>query len=112
MILNACEGKKLPIYGDGSNVRDWLHVEDHCHGILAVLEKGQIGETYCIGGDSEKTNLEVIETLCSILDDRRPEGYPHDRLISSLKTGPVMIDDMPLTSLKFVPNWIDSHLHI
>ena len=88
MILNACEGKKLPIYGDGSNVRDWLHVEDHCHGILAVLQKGHIGETYCIGGDSEKTNLEVIETLCSILDERRPEGYPHDRLISFVEDRP------------------------
>ena len=64
MILNALEGKNLPIYGDGANIRDWLHVEDHCRGIFTVLEKGRVGETYCIGGDSEKTNLEVVDTIC------------------------------------------------
>ena len=60
MILNACEGKSLPIYGDGSNIRDWLHVEDHCSGILSVLQKGRVGQTYCIGGDSEKTNMKSL----------------------------------------------------
>ena len=80
MILNACEGKSLPIYGDGSNIRDWLHVEDHCSGILSVLQKGRVGETYCIGGASEKTNMEVINTLCSILDRHRPIGAPHVKL--------------------------------
>ena len=82
MILNACEGKSLPIYGDGSNVRDWLHVEDHCSGILAVLQKGRLGETYCIGGASEKTNMEVIDTLCSLLDERFPDHAPHAKLKS------------------------------
>ena len=82
MILNACEGKSLPIYGDGSNVRDWLHVEDHCSGILAVLQKGRLGETYCIGGESEKTNMEVIDTLCSLLDERFPDHAPHAKLKS------------------------------
>ena len=57
MILNACEGKNLPIYGDGSNIRDWLHVEDHCTGILSVLQKGRVGNTYCIGGASGKNKL-------------------------------------------------------
>ena len=80
MILNACEGKSLPIYGDGSNIRDWLHVEDHCSGILSVLRKGRAGETYCIGGASEKTNMEVIDTLCSILDRHHPRGAPHNQL--------------------------------
>jgi len=80
MILNACEGKNLPIYGDGSNIRDWLHVEDHCSGILSVLLQGRVGETYCIGGDSEKTNLEVIDTLCAILDKHHPVGAPHIQL--------------------------------
>ena len=80
MILNACEGKSLPIYGDGSNIRDWLHVEDHCSGILAVLQKGKEGETYCIGGASEKTNMEVIDTLCYILDKHHPVGAPHNQL--------------------------------
>jgi dTDP-glucose 4,6-dehydratase len=80
MILNACEGKSLPIYGDGSNIRDWLHVEDHCSGVLSVLQKGRVGETYCIGGASEKTNMEVIDTLCGILDRHHPSGAPHDQL--------------------------------
>ena len=80
MILNACEGKSLPIYGDGSNIRDWLHVEDHCSGILSVLRKGRLGETYCIGGASEKTNMEVIDTLCHILDKHYPVGAPHNQL--------------------------------
>ena len=80
MILNACEGKSLPIYGNGSNIRDWLHVEDHCSGILSVLRKGRVGETYCIGGASEKTNMEVIDTLCNILDRHYPIGAPHTQL--------------------------------
>ena len=80
MILNACEGKSLPIYGDGSNIRDWLHVEDHCSGILSVLQKGRVGETYCIGGASEKTNMEVIDTLCNILDRHHPSSAPHNQL--------------------------------
>ena len=80
MILNACEGKSLPIYGDGSNIRDWLHVEDHCSGILSVLQQGRVGETYCIGGASEKTNMEVIDTLCGILDRCHPSGAPHNQL--------------------------------
>jgi dTDP-glucose 4,6-dehydratase len=72
MILNAMEGRDLPIYGDGGNIRDWLHVEDHCRGILRVLEAGQIGEKYNIGGDSERTNLQIIDILCDELDARLP----------------------------------------
>jgi dTDP-glucose 4,6-dehydratase len=67
MILNALEGKPLPIYGDGRNVRDWLYVEDHCEAIWTVIEKGCIGETYNIGGKSQKTNLEVVKTICRIV---------------------------------------------
>ena len=88
IILNACEGKNLPIYGDGTNIRDWLHVEDHCRGILAVLEKGRVGETYCIGGDSEKTNLEVVDTICKTLDECRPENAPHQKLKTFVKDRP------------------------
>jgi dTDP-glucose 4,6-dehydratase len=88
MILNACEGKNLPIYGDGSNIRDWLHVEDHCSGILSVLQKGRVGETYCIGGASEKTNMEVIDTLCDILDRHHPSGSPHNQLKTFVKDRP------------------------
>ena len=88
MILNACEGKSLPIYGDGSNIRDWLHVEDHCSGILSVLQKGKLGQTYCIGGASEKTNMEVIDTLCKILDRKFPERAPHNQLKTFVKDRP------------------------
>jgi dTDP-glucose 4,6-dehydratase len=88
MILNACEGKSLPIYGDGSNIRDWLHVEDHCSGILSVLRKGRVEETYCIGGASEKTNMEVIDTLCYILDKHHPVGAPHNQLKTFVKDRP------------------------
>ena len=88
MIMNAREGKSLPIYGDGSNIRDWLHVEDHCSGILSVLQQGRVGETYCIGGASEKTNMEVIDTLCEILDRKFPEGAPHNQLKTFVKDRP------------------------
>ena len=72
MILNAVEGKPLPVYGDGLNVRDWLYVEDHCEGIIKVIEGGRIGETYNIGGDNEKANLEVVHTLCDCLEELLP----------------------------------------
>ena len=71
-ILNALNGKDLPIYGDGKQVRDWLYVVDHCKGIETVLDKGKIGETYNIGGWNEKTNLEVVHTLCDLLDELKP----------------------------------------
>ena len=72
VILNALAGKPLPIYGDGSNVRDWLYVEDHADALLCVLEKGALGESYNIGGENERTNLELVQTLCAILDEKRP----------------------------------------
>ncbi len=72
MILNALDGKPLPIYGDGLNVRDWLYVEDHCHALLTVLEKGIPGEKYNIGGHNEMTNLHIVQTLCDILDKESP----------------------------------------
>jgi len=72
MILNCLENKSLPVYGTGSNVRDWLFVEDHCDAIYSVLQNGKIGETYNIGGNTEKTNLEVVETICRILDNIKP----------------------------------------
>jgi dTDP-glucose 4,6-dehydratase len=72
MILNALEGKPLPIYGDGGNVRDWLYVDDHCRGILTALRQGRPGEKYNLGGRSERTNLEIVDTLCDILESERP----------------------------------------
>jgi dTDP-glucose 4,6-dehydratase len=74
MILNAFEGKALPVYGDGQNVRDWLYVGDHCSAIRAVLERGQPGQTYNIGGNSERNNLHVVETICDLVDELRPNA--------------------------------------
>jgi dTDP-glucose 4,6-dehydratase len=72
MILNALEGKPLPVYGNGQQIRDWLHVEDHARALYKVVTEGEIGETYNIGGHNEKTNLEVVHTLCDLLDEARP----------------------------------------
>ena len=74
IILNALAGKDLPIYGDGSNIRDWLFVEDHADALLLVVEKGELGRSYNIGGENERTNLELVKTLCVILDDLRPKA--------------------------------------
>jgi dTDP-glucose 4,6-dehydratase len=72
IILNALAGKDLPIYGDGSNIRDWLYVEDHADALLTVLDKGELNRSYNIGGENERSNLELVQTLCAILDDLQP----------------------------------------
>jgi dTDP-glucose 4,6-dehydratase len=74
IILNALAGQPLPIYGDGSNIRDWLYVEDHAEALLLVVEKGELGRSYNIGGENERTNLELVQTLCAILDRKRPKA--------------------------------------
>jgi dTDP-glucose 4,6-dehydratase len=74
IILNALAGKPLPIYGDGSNIRDWLYVEDHAEALLLVVEKGTVGRSYNIGGENERTNLQLVQTLCAILDAKRPKA--------------------------------------
>lgn len=79
VLLNALDGKPLPVYGDGQNVRDWLYVGDHCSAICRVLESGQPGETYNIGGNSERANLDVVETICSLLDEMKPDSSIGDR---------------------------------
>lgn len=83
MITNALEGKALPVYGNGSNIRDWIHVEDHSRGILLALEKGTPGETYCFGGNSERNNIDVVKSICSILDKHSPrsDGKKHETAI-------------------------------
>jgi dTDP-glucose 4,6-dehydratase len=88
VILNAIAGKAIPVYGDGLNVRDWLYVDDHCAGICRVLEGGQPGEVYNVGGNSEKNNLEVVRTLCAVLDEMRPSAKPHASLITYVKDRP------------------------
>ena len=89
IIHNALSGKPLPIYGDGLQIRDWLYVKDHCLAIMAVLEKGQIGETYNIGGCNEKTNLEVVKTICQTLDQLRPlQAKSYEDQITFVKDRP------------------------
>jgi dTDP-glucose 4,6-dehydratase len=79
MILNALEGRPLPVYGRGANVRDWLFVEDHCRALWEVLTRGRVGETYNIGGDCERRNLEVVERICGLLDEMAPEARIGER---------------------------------
>ena len=88
VILNALAGKPIPVYGDGLNVRDWLFVGDHCAGIREVLQAGAPGEVYNIGGNSEKSNLEVVQTLCAVLDELRPAARPYAALITYVKDRP------------------------
>ena len=88
IINNALQGKSLPVYGDGKNVRDWLYVVDHCEAILTVLQKGKIGETYNIGGNSEKQNIEIVNLICDILDEKAgllPSGEKRRSLITYVK---------------------------
>ena len=88
IILNAIQGKPLPVYGDGQNVRDWLYVADHCTAIRLVLERGRPGETYNVGGNTEKTNLEVVRTICAVLDAMRPDRSPHASLLKFVQDRP------------------------
>ena len=88
MILNAFEGKPLPVYGNGSNVRDWLYVEDHAKALCLILERGRPGETYNVGGRNERTNLEVVRGICTTLDRLNPDGGPHDRHITYVTDRP------------------------
>ena len=90
MIMNALEGKPLPVYGDGQNVRDWLFVEDHCSAIRAVLERGRPGETYNIGGNSERKNLDVVTAICDLVDEIAADGRqePRNKLIAFVTDRP------------------------
>ena len=88
VILNALAGKALPIYGDGSNVRDWLYVEDHADALLTVLQRGQLGRSYNIGGENERSNLELVQTICAILDRLRPGDRPYADLITFVTDRP------------------------
>jgi len=88
MLIAGLEGRPLPVYGTGQNIRDWLHVEDHAAALLTVMRHGAAGETYAIGGDAERTNLQVVRAICALLDARSPAGAPHDRLISFVEDRP------------------------
>lgn len=88
MIHNGLQGKPLPVYGDGKNVRDWLYVADHCDAICTVLERGKPGETYNIGGANEVANIDVVNTICSILDELRPAKQSRERLVTYVADRP------------------------
>ncbi len=99
MIVNALSGRALPVYGDGQNVRDWLFVEDHCRGIELVLEGGRVGETYNIGGNNERPNVEIVETLCTLLD----QAFDSDPALATRFPGAPAAQGTPTRSLmKFV----------
>ena len=109
MILNALNGKNLPVYGKGDQIRDWLYVEDHCEAIYSVLTKGKSGETYNVGGDNQPTNLNIVHKICKILDDYFPNSpfRPHDQLIKFVQDRPGhdFRYDMDFTKIKHELGW-------
>lgn len=109
IIHNALRGKPIPVYGDGQNVRDWLYVTDHCDGILTVLEKGEVGERYNIGGENELKNLDVVRTICGILDELAPNSpvMPHESLITFVadRPGHDRRYAMDITKIRRELNW-------
>lgn len=113
IILNAMQGKPLPVYGDGQQIRDWLHVEDHCEAIHLVLTKGATGSTYNIGGENQPANLTIVETICDILDeiDSSPEHRPHRNLIQFVKDRPGHDRryDMDTTKIRNELGWRPRH---
>ncbi|MBF9031174.1 dTDP-glucose 4,6-dehydratase [Rhodobacterales bacterium HKCCE3408] len=88
VILNAMHGREIPVYGDGGNVRDWLFVEDHARALLLACQKGAVGRNYNIGGNAEAKNIDLVRRICAILDELRPKGAPHDRLITFVTDRP------------------------
>jgi dTDP-glucose 4,6-dehydratase len=90
MILNAIQGKPLPVYGDGQQIRDWLYVQDHCEAIWRVINSGKVGETFNIGGNNQPPNLEIVHTICKVLDERLPDSpyTPHESLIKFVADRP------------------------
>lgn len=107
VILNAKEGKSIPVYGEGNNVRDWLYVDDHARALQCVIEHGQIGETYNIGGQNEKNNIEVVKQICKLLDELIPDSKykPHEDLIA-------FVDDRPGHDMRYAidASKIEKHL--
>ncbi|MGE3918766.1 MAG: dTDP-glucose 4,6-dehydratase [Hyphomicrobiaceae bacterium] len=88
MILNARDGLPLPVYGDGRNVRDWLYVDDHARALALVLRRGRLGEKYNVGGRNEQTNMAVVETICALMDEARPDRAPHRQLVTFVTDRP------------------------
>ena len=86
MAISKCiSNAKIPLYGDGKNIRDWLFVEDHIEAILLVIEKGKVGKKYCIGGNNEIENIELLTKICCLMDELNPKSYSHLKLITKVK---------------------------
>ncbi len=90
VILNALEGKPLPVYGSGLHIRDWLHVDDHADALITIATRGIIGESYNVGGNAERTNIDVVRTICRLLDELQPDAphCPHEKLIALVADRP------------------------
>ncbi len=111
VILKALQSKKIPIYGDGLNIRDWLFIEDHVEALLLVAEKGVVGESYCIGGNGEKSNKEVVFKICEIMDKKFPSKAPHKDLIEFVKDRPGHDKRYSINPSKIIKNlgWKANH---
>lgn len=105
VILNALEGKALPIYGKGDQIRDWLYVEDHARALYTVVTEGKAGETYNIGGHNEKKNIDVVFTICDLLDEIVPKEKSYREQITYVADRPGMIAVMQLMPIKLAANW-------
>jgi dTDP-glucose 4,6-dehydratase len=88
MVLNGLAGKPMPVYGQGLNIRDWLHVEDHVSALRQIVATGRVGETYLVGARTEARNIDIVNAICRLLDHRRPENAPHARLIEYVTDRP------------------------
>ena len=113
MILNALNGKGLPIYGDGMQIRDWLYVDDHCEAILRIIKNGRVGETYCVGGDNQPPNIEIVKTICEILDELQADSphTPHEKLITYVadRPGHDRRYDINIAKIEAELGWKPSH---
>ena len=113
MVLNALNVKPLPVYGDGMQIRDWLYVDDHCEAIIRVVKNGRDGETYCVGGDNQPPNIEIVKTICEILDELQPESAhcPHQNLISYVadRPGHDRRYDIDISKIENELGWKPSH---
>lgn len=111
MILNALQGKPLPVYGDGLQVRDWLFVEDHCEAILLVLKHGEVGETYNVGGGNQPYNIDLVREICSVLDELKPASKPYSSLITHVpdRPGHDRRYAMDITKIRTKLGWAPKH---
>ena len=111
MVMNAVQGKALPIYGDGKQIRDWLYVEDHCEAIYLVVKHGKLGETYNVGGGNQPYNIDLVREICSILDELRPSGAPHANLMMHVQDRPGHDRRyaMDITKIRAELGWMPRH---